>query len=355
MPRKASVRRLLLPVLAISSLAAFIACGDSTDPGQDPLKARIVFASREADPNGERQQIFAMDPDGGNKVQLTHELADGYTILSPPAGSTRIVFIKVNAGVASGVFTMRGDGSELVGPFDFGFDFAGPVSPDGTQILGVNRENGEDAIGIGDLHSGEARHLVVGLPLILELFWSPDAEWIGFTARDDQTLLSDLYLLPTSGGNLRRLTEDDAGELAPSWSPKGNRIVFSREILGNTPTLYAIDPDGSNLEQLNPLDCHGIPPAWSPDGSELLCTNIRGETVAIVDAASGEPRITGFPLGSCSAWSPDGAQLLCSNANGVYTMNADGSDLSLIIPSDGGAAGAIWLTVDDVSASGRAE
>jgi Tol biopolymer transport system component len=340
------MRRRRIAAVAICGLVALLACGASTGPGQGGrTNGRIVFASREGDPQRERQQIYAMNPDGSNKVQLTQELADGYTILSARAGGTRVSFIKVNEGVFSGVFTMRGDGSELIGPFDFGF--LGPISPDETRILGVRHQNGEDAIGIGDLLTGEARYLAVGDLLVLDVFWSPDGDWIGFTGRDDQTILSDLYLIRTDGSDLRRLTEDEAGELAPSWSPDGRRIVFSREILGQPPTLHTIDRDGSDLEQVAPLDCHGRPPVWSPDGSELLCTNIRGETVAIIHVASGESRSTGFPLGSCSGWSPDGTKLLCSDFHGVHTMSADGSDLSLIIPFDGGVPGAVWLRAED--------
>ena len=69
----------------------------------------------------------------------------------------------------------------------------------------------------------------------------------------------EIYVMDADGGNQRRLTNNPASDLSPSWSPDGKRIAFisdrdghaHRRIPGwHTSEIYVMDADGSN--QLQP-------------------------------------------------------------------------------------------------------
>jgi Tol biopolymer transport system component len=74
--------------------------------------------------------------------------------------------------------------------------------------------------------------------------WSPDERQIVF----DRTLVpgsrSDLLISDIDGGVARVLTHGSLDQF-PSWSPRGDRIAFSRRA-----DIYVIQPDGRGLRRL---------------------------------------------------------------------------------------------------------
>lgn len=58
----------------------------------------------------------------------------------------------------------------------------------------------------------------------------------------------------------------------PSWSPRGNDLVFSRDTTGAQNDMYLVHVDGSGLVRLtetpSAAESEGSP-AWSPDGSRI--------------------------------------------------------------------------------------
>ncbi|HTU44265.1 MAG TPA: S9 family peptidase [Bryobacteraceae bacterium] len=76
----------------------------------------------------------------------------------------------------------------------------------------------------------------------------------------------DLYLVPTGGGAILRLTKTKAAEVDPQFSPDGTRVAFTQ---GGQ--IYVLNLNGGTLEQRT--DVHA--PArltgylWSPDGKYL--------------------------------------------------------------------------------------
>ncbi len=57
--------------------------------------------------------------------------------------------------------------------------------------------------------------------------WSPDGTWLVYS-KADVTRTSDVYLLPTAGGEEKKVTFDSANDMNPRFSFDGTKIIFTR-------------------------------------------------------------------------------------------------------------------------------
>jgi Tol biopolymer transport system component/imidazolonepropionase-like amidohydrolase len=93
---------------------------------------------------------------------------------------------------------------------------------------------------------------------------SPDGKTVVFS------LLGDLYLVPVSGGQARRITSGPAYDVQPRFSPDGASIAFASD-RGGTENLWIADALGQHARAVSSEeDAYVNSPAWSPDGDYLL-------------------------------------------------------------------------------------
>ncbi len=95
--------------------------------------------------------------------------------------------------------------------------------------------------------------------------FSPDGTKIAFTGDYDGN--TDVYVMNLYGGEITRVTYHPSADQVIGWH--GDKILFSsvRDGLGRTSRLYLISPDGTGLEVLPPF--HGSNGSFSPDGKKL--------------------------------------------------------------------------------------
>ncbi len=93
---------------------------------------------------------------------------------------------------------------------------------------------------------------------------SPNGKWIVFGARDKSNK-SDLYILSSTGGEVRRLTQDSSESVvAPNISPKSERIVYQR-FFGGISEICVVPLVGGTSKKIGV----GCTPKWSPDESRI--------------------------------------------------------------------------------------
>ncbi len=89
----------------------------------------------------------------------------------------------------------------------------------------------------------------------------------------------DIWIVSSNGGTARRLTSHKGMELFPKFSPDGEWIAFSAEYSGNR-QVYIMKVDGGTPKQLTYYNDVGpMPPrggfdyrilGWTPDGKNVL-------------------------------------------------------------------------------------
>jgi dipeptidyl aminopeptidase/acylaminoacyl peptidase len=206
----------------------------------------------------------------------------------------------------SAVWVAKLDGSDEPQRFTFGErrDGVPRWSPDGRWLAFVSNR-GSDEKTPGNLwvipaEGGEARRLTDLKEGVEYAEWSPDSTRIAYSARvrdaaydedDDRKrqprrFTRVFHKLDSVGwtgdrhkhlfvvdldGNTTQVTDGDAEDDAPAWTPDGKRIVFTGlrgekwdvELIGR---LYVVDADGGEVEQLTGDDASFGHPTFAHDG-----------------------------------------------------------------------------------------
>ena len=166
----------------------------------------------------------------------------------------------------------------------------------------------------------------------------------------DRMGLPQIFLADLASLTAVQITDMPEGACQPSWSPDGEKLVFTSPCKGMDEIyydagLYIINADGSNLTPLATVPGGDFDPAWSPDGNSIAFTSLRTGQMEIFmvrldDPSSSIAQITkGVPSVEARqpAWSPDGTQIVYAVKRfGVYQvwlMNSDGANQKQIVRS----------------------
>ena len=172
--------------------------------------------------------------------------------------------------------------------------------------------------------------------------WSPDGTRIAFAS--DRDGKDEIYLMDADGGRQTRITDNDAWDQLPAWSPDGTRIAFAsdRDETFNF-DIYLMDPDGGNVTRLTDNSAWDATPAWSP-GTRIAFASLRdgNPEIYLMDAdGDGQTRLTDNDAWDATpAWSPDGTRIAFTSDRDetfnfdIYLMDADGGNVTRLTNHD---------------------
>jgi len=207
-----------------------------------------------------------LSPTGTSEPTLT------FTPSTTPAGGGggKIAFASDRNGLPQ-IFTMNSDGSNPVQITTFTDGACQPDwSPDGSKIVFISpcKERKDIYKGSG-LFIAEADGTGV-TPLIsvpggdYEPDWSPDGNRIAFTSLRDG--ISHIYLYDIQANTATLLSAPTSNDRRPDWSPDGSKIVFETTRLGNSQVWVMNDTGKGAREFANLNNGASYMPTWSPSG-----------------------------------------------------------------------------------------
>jgi len=153
--------------------------------------------------------------------------------------------------------------------------------------------------------------------------WSPDGQRLVFTWEVEANV--DIYYMDIDGSGVTRLTRDSAEDSRASWSPDGSMIAFNSDRSGSDQVWRSnVDAGewGYNLTQLTEDTHHNRVNnflSWSPDGRWIAFEADRDRDdpeIYLANAVDGsnQQRLTFTrALDEVPSWSPSGAEILFSS------------------------------------------
>ena len=363
-----------------TAMAASPAASTDSSPASAPVASGTIVFSR-SDNDGAPATLYSIAPDGsrlhtidtsfsccnqwsfdGTRILLPATAPDGTlttTAMLDPKGSNRMLVPLPDASLNLGpgawtpdshiVFEGWDDhdtsrnGLYVADPADIStlrrltnttggaHDFPLSVSPDGSHVLLMHVQpdpaNPGNTMQHGDLYvvgldgTGLTRLSSAGMQVNgdtswgNQATWSPDSARVAFVASAVGAGSGGLYVTGLNGGQPMLTATDIATWETAQWSPAGDWIAFSGTATDSN-GVVVIHPDGTGKTALVPTH--------------------------VADGAPVDPGKT-----CCPVWSPDGHKLLFQVSQGtssvdLFTMNADGTDLTRLTDDPGFYAWYSW-------------
>jgi TolB protein len=277
---------------------------------------------------GQRAELCVVDADTGAQ-RLVH--SSKKLRLESPSWTPDSEWLVVNAG--GRLFRVPAAGGDPA-VIDLGdvpeIKDAHVLSPDGSMVY-VSAEDGHiyavplpgdgSARRVTNECSPRFRHRVHGI--------SPDGatlSYVGAKTKKDGRVITDVFTIPSAGGEDTRITDDACPDDGAEFSPDGKWIYFNSERASTKPghaQLFRIAVDGVVLDLLTDDKRVNWFPHPSPDGERLAYVSFPKGTVGhpadvdviirILELGRTKrdlvPVFGGQGTMNSPSWSPDGKQL----------------------------------------------
>ncbi len=383
-------RRTAQPVGPLKVTPFTSTSGRKEDPAFSPDGNELAFAWRSN--KDHHSHIYRQLIGAGTPLQLTSGPGDDSNPVWSPDGRY-IAFIRFSAQ-GNGYYLVAALGgperkiadlyvfSENVGNDGMGIDWA----RDGKYLVAADRISPRappPSLVMISVEDGQRKVIVTPAgPYVASPKVSPNGDTIAFV-QGKGFLAYDIYLLPMSGGEPRRLTNDNRAVRGMAWTPDSSQVVFSSD-RGGVRSLWKISTKGGSPEPISAsgekagalsisrygyrlayisnnndwniwrargpksLGARSPPvpvvsstafdgsPSYSPDGKRIAAASNRGGTMEIwVCDSDGSNPVQLTSLGAADTgtpkWSPDGKWI-------AFDSRAEGHGNIYVVPSDGGAS-----------------
>jgi Tol biopolymer transport system component len=309
------------------------------------------------------KEIYLMDMDGSNPVNLTNAKGDDSSPLWSPDGK-QILFVSTRDGNRE-VYAMDTDGSNQTNlTNNKAEDYAPSWSPDGKQILFTSTRAKTAHVFVMQADGSKPIQLTKTGP-VMSPQWSPDGKYISYVLAGANAKMNmnasgisisgntvTVSVMNPKGGNVGKLSNVHFYYTGPVWSPDSKKLAILA-VVGQKGGYFTFSPTGARGSELQ-VEFIPYNPSWSPDGKHLVyglrqmyimdvekntkhqltdklfAFNILTTALAGIGKNGQIYDLTGIP--GAPVWSADSEQILFTNQEStnfdIYIINADGTDLT---------------------------
>ncbi len=280
----------------------------SSNPVWSPDSKWLAFTSNRI---GDKEQVFAIQPDGGEAIQLTKsESAIGGFAWAPDMKTIAFIAAEDSAKAKKARKDSLGDFEVVRNDYSYRHIFTLIVADAMKEPqLGKLKTKGKD-FSVGTIN------------------WSPDGTRIAFSATRNPDLIQggtgDIYVLTVSDNGVAKIVDTPGPDSNPIWSPDGTTIAFisameNPKFFHSNPRIAVVSASGGKPRSISDaFDERPILVDWKSDGIYFSGQQRTNSHLFRVDPQSGKVTKLSRPevfLG------------------GGFSMTQDGSALAFTAPS----------------------
>lgn len=208
--------------------------------------------------------------------------------------------------------------------------FTGRRGVAATQIAFVSNRTGSKEVYVMEANGAKKRPVTQNRSINLFPSWSPKGNALVYTSY--RSGRPDLWMVVRGPRQGRRLLANGLDKYRGVWAPAGDRLAVVMDASGNT-DLYTVDAEGRGAQRVTSNRAIETSPSWSPDGTKLAFVSDRSGSpqIYVKDLRTGDERRITFqgPYNASPAWSPTGEWIAFAAQAGANF------DLYLIDPESG--------------------
>lgn len=313
--------------------------GDETQPVFSPDGSRIAFVW--GGENGDNSDIYIKPVRGVGLERITTDGAEDVSPTWSPDGR-RIAWLRVTDNDTSVFVSAAVPGSihmRIASVYPNRIEAVGrhlDWSPDGKYLAAADRKSPDEPFRIVLVELATGHKIQVTSPPSGSVgdsnpMYSPDGRQIAFI-RAVSSGVDDLFIVPATGGEVRRVTNDRRYIIGLTWSADGRYLLFSSNRAGNH-SLWKTPAEGGTLERVLNVSTNASDPVFSRDGKLMAYSQFyQDANIWELDLATAALKkvVASTQYDSSPQVSPDGTRLAFrssrSGASEIWVSGVDGSN-----------------------------